>query len=169
MFSSIRVKLTLWYIGVLALIIIVFSAVTYSLLVGVLRDEINANIKETANNVVASIKNEQNDGEQRRTPDKIIPEALSEFRFRDYQVAIFSRDNKLVSITTDNELPSDLSSAIGQDKFGDVRIKDEPFRVYEQAFWIKDLNYRLYVFHSLADQIALESRIQRIFLVVAPI
>ncbi len=169
MFSSIRVKLTLWYIGVLALIIIAFSAVTYSLLVGILRDEINANIKEMASNVVASVKAEQGDGDKRRTPDAIIEEALSEFRFRDYQVAIFSRDNKLVTTTTDNELPGDLSSPIGQDKFGDVSIKGEPFRVYEQAFWIKDINYKLYVFHSLADQMALESRIGRIFLIFAPI
>ena len=169
MFSSIRVKLTLWYIGVLALIIIAFSAVTYSLLVGILRDELNANVKEIAANVVVSVKAEQGDGDKRRAPDAIIEEALSEFRFRDYQVAIFSRDNKLVTTTSDNELPGDLSGAIGQDKFGDVIIKGEPFRVYEQAFWIKDLNYNLYVFHSLADQIALESRIQRNFLIVAPL
>lgn len=169
MLSSIRVKLTLWYICVLALIIIAFSAATYSLLVSVLRDELNANIKETADNVVASIKAEQGDGEKTRSPDNVIEEALSEFRFRDYQVAIFSRDNKLVSVTANIDLPADLSGAMGQDKFGDIRIKDEPFRVCEQEFWIKDLNYRLYVFHSLADQIALESRIQRIFLIVAPI
>ncbi len=171
MFSSIRVKLTLWYICVLALIIVAFAAVTYSLLVRVLRDETNANIKEVAANVAASVKGEEDEenGETRRTPDKIIEEAIREFRFRDYQVAIFSRDNKLVSLTTDIELPGDLSGAIGQDKFGDVSIKGEPFRAYERAFWIRDLNYRLYVFHSLSEQIALESRIQRILLVFVPI
>ena len=149
--------------------IVAFAVVTYSLFVRVLQDEINENIQEMANNVVASIKSEENEGEKEHAPDKVIEEALSEFRFHDYQVAIFSRDNKLVAITADNNLPNDLSSAIGKGKFGDVRIKDEPFRVYKQEFWIKDLNYRTYVFYSLADQIDLESRIQRIFLIVAPI
>lgn len=169
MFSSIRVKLTLWYICVLALIISVFAGVTYSLLVGILRDELNANITETANNVVAAIKNEQNDGEQRRTTDKIIAEALSEFRFRDYQVAIFSKDDKLVRSTSEKELPADLPGSLGPNKFGEASIQGEPYRVYEQAFNIKSTTFKVFLFHTLADQIALESRIQRIFLVVAPL
>lgn len=169
MFSSIRVKLTLWYIGVLTLIIIAFAAAAYSLFVRVLRDEINENIKEMASNVVTSAKGEQEDAEKRRAPDKIIAEALREFRFRDYYAAIFSREDKLVSITTDINLPNDLATTIGQTGFGDVNINEEPFRVFEQALVVKDANYKLYVFHSLADQIALESRIKQIFLVVAPI
>ena len=169
MFSSIRVKLTLWYIGVLAVIIIAFAAVTYFLFVRVLRDEINSNIQEMATNVVASVKGEQQDGARRRTSDKIIEEALSEFRFRDYHVAIFSREDKLVSATSDVDLPGELSNAIGQDNFGDIISKGEPFRVFEQALLVKDASYKLYVFHSLADQIALESRIRRIFFVIAPV
>ena len=89
MFSSIRVKLTLWYICVLALIVAAFALITYSSFVNVLHEETDENLAEMAQTLATSIKAEQNDGESQRKLDELIKESLDEFRFRDYQFSFF--------------------------------------------------------------------------------
>ncbi len=169
MFSSIRIKLTLWYVCVLALIIVAFAAVAYSLFVNVLREETDENLFEMANSLGAAIKAEKNDGEKYLPPDNLIKDALSEFRFRDYQFAVFAIDNSLIAKTVEKALPTDLQTGIQQDKFGNLLSEGEPFRVFEFPLQIEKNSYRLYVLHSLEDQIALENRIQRIFFLIAPL
>ena len=169
MFSSIRVKLTLWYICVLAVILGAFAIVSYELFVSVLQDETNTNISEMAQNVEASIKGEQNDGAKDRSPDLMVKEALDEFRFRDYQFAVFTHDNKLTATTMEKDLPAEVLTVVRKEKFGATSINNEPFHFIEQPFRVKDHNYKLFVFYSLADQIALESRIRNIFLIASPL
>ncbi|QQS34188.1 MAG: HAMP domain-containing protein [Acidobacteriota bacterium] len=168
MISSIRVKLTLFYICVLAFIVGAFALITYSSFVSVLRQETDENLTEMAQTLSASIKAEQNDGETLRKPDEIVIESLGEFRFRDYQFAVFTNDDRFIASTTENKLPSDLSS-IDKEKFGDVSIKGTLFRTYVLPFHVENHNYKLYVFHSLEDEIALDARIRRTFYLIAPL
>lgn len=169
MFSSIRVKLTLWYICVLALIVGAFAILTYSLFVSVLKEETDENLTEMARTLAASIEGEQSDDQIQQSPDELVREALDEFRFRDYQFAVFTSDDKFVSKTTDKEFPSDLSGMIGQDRFGNVKLDAEPFRVLLLPFNVDKHNYKLYVFYSLEDELALEARIRNIFFIIVPL
>jgi hypothetical protein len=169
MFSSIRIKLTIWYVCVLALIIVAFATVTYSFFVNVLREETDENLSEMAKSLAATVEAEQNDGEKYLPPDSLIKDALSEFRFRDYQFAVFANDNSLMAKSLEKALPTDLQIATEQDKFGNLLLEGESFRVFEFPLQIEGTSYRLYVLHSLQDQIALENRIQRIFFLIAPI
>ena len=168
MFSSIRVKLTLWYICVLALIVITFALITYSMFVSVLREETDENLAEMAHTLAASIKAEQNDGEIERKPDEIVKESLEEFRFRDYQFAVFTNDDRFIASTTESKTPSDLAS-IDKEKFGNVSLNGSMFRTHFLPFHVEHHNYKLYVFHSLEDEIALEARIRRTFFLIAPL
>ena len=168
MFSSIRVKLTLWYICVLALIVAAFALITYSSFVNVLHEETDENLTEMAQTLASSIKAEQNDGESRRKSDELIKESLDEFRFRDYQFAVFTNDDRFIASTTESNLPSDLAS-IDKEKFGNVSLNNTPFRTHVLPFHVESHNYKLYVFHSLEDEIALDARIRRTFYLIAPL
>ncbi|MFM9903227.1 MAG: ATP-binding protein [Pyrinomonadaceae bacterium] len=169
MFNSIRIKLTLWYIGVLAVIIIVFALVTYSLFISVLKKETDENLAEIAKTVSASVKGDQSDEEIERTPDELVKDALDEFRFRDYQFAVFTIDDKFVSKTSESELPTGLANAIDEGGLGNINIDGQPFRVFMLPFQVEEHKYKLYVFHSLSDQIAIQERIGSIFYLVGPI
>ncbi len=168
MFRSIRVKLTLWYICILALILAVFSVITYSIFVRVLQDETNANMTEMATNFNTAVKAEQNDALKKLSPDGLIKEALDEFHFRDYNFVVFSHDNKTVANTGLRELPSEFVAAVSPNKFRTITINDEPFSVLEVPVRVESRSYKLYVLFSLADQIAVETRVQRIFFIVSP-
>lgn len=168
MFSSIRVKLTLWYICVLALIVAAFALITYSSFVSVLHEETDENLTEMAQTLASSIKAEQNDGESRRKSDELIKESLDEFRFRDYQFAVFTNDDRFIASTTETTLPSDLAS-IDKETFGNVSLNNTPFRANVLPFHLENHNYKLYVFHSLEDEIALDARIRRTFYLIAPL
>ncbi len=168
MFNSIRLKLTLWYICVVALIIAIFSVVGYTLFVRVLRDETNKNIAEMATNFISAIKEEQKDEAKKKPSESIIANTTNEFNFRDYQFAVFSNDGKLISKTTYAELPSNLLS-VDSNISAEIILANEPHRVRADTFRIHDKSYKLFVFFPLTDQIAIESRIQRIFLIAAPL
>ena len=169
MFRSIRVKLTLWYICILALILAVFSVITYSIFVRVLQDETNANMSEMATNFDTTVKAEQNDALKKLSPDGLIKEALDEFHFRDYNFVVFSHDNKPVANTGVRELPSEFVATVSPNKFRRITIDNEPFSVLEVPVRVENRSYKLYVLFSLTDQIAVETRVQRIFFIVTPL
>ena len=169
MFSSIRVKLTFWYICVLALIIVAFAVATYSVFVKSLQKETDENLTEMAKTLAASVSSNRDEDEIELTTDYLVKEALDEFRFRDFLFAVFTNDDKLIAKTTEIELPSDLRSAIDQEGFGNISLGGQPSRVFLTLFRMEENNYKLYVFHSIGDQIALEDRLRRVFYLIAPL
>ena len=169
MFSSIRVKLTFWYICVLALIIVAFAIATYSVFVKSLQKETDENLTEMAKTLAASVSSNRDEDEIELTTDYLVKEALDEFRFRDFLFAVFTNDDKLIAKTTEIELPSDLRSAIDQEGFGNISLGGQPSRVFLTLFRMEENNYKLYVFHSIGDQIALEDRLRRVFYLIAPL
>lgn len=167
MFSSIRVKLTLWYICVLALIVAAFALITYSSLIGVFRQETDESLMELAQTLSASIMAEQNDSENQRKSDDLVRESLDEFRFRDFQFAVLTNDDKFVASTTEWKPPSDLTS-IDEDTFGNISVNGVMYRTHVLPFNVEGRSYKLYVFHSLEDEIALDARIRQTFFLIAP-
>lgn len=168
MFSSIRVKLTVWYICVLAILIAVFVLISYSFFVSALRAETDENLDQMSQTLASSIKGEQNDGEYEQTADELVKEALDEFRFRDYQFAVFANNDAFIAATTAQELPSDLAS-LDQERYGIISLSGEMYRVQMSPFSVQNRDYKLYTIHSLEDDIAVESRIRKTFYLTVPL
>ena len=168
MFRSIRIKLTIWYVSVLALTIAALIAVTYSLFVSVLKEESDRNLSEIAKSMVDSVADEQSDAGAAKSPDAQVSEALEEFRFRDYQFAILSNDHRLISKTMEADLPAGLEQAFHQERFQNFDMAGQTYRVHMAIFHIENHNYKLYVFHSLVNQMALQAGLRRIFYLLAP-
>ena len=169
MFNSIRLKLTLWYIGVLTLIVAIFAFATYSLLVGALQKETDEDLAEMAKNVVTSVRGDQGDEEVDRQPDRKIEEGMEDFRFRDYRFYVFSSDDHLVGRTADDNPPSQIEAQFKEEQYGNIDIDAEAFRVFMLSFVLDGHPYKLYAMRSLEQQTALQRRIRQTFYLTAPL
>lgn len=168
MFRSIRAKLTLWYIGVLAIVFTTFAVVTYLFFVGVLRDESRTNITEMANDLVKAISQTKTRKPAARSADEAIVETLNEFNFRDYRFVVNDEHGRLVGKTLEED-PGTIGQLASESGFGRVTINNELFSVLERPIQIEGKRFRLYVFFSLEDQLTTQRRIRNIFLFGAPI
>jgi heavy metal sensor kinase len=167
MFDSVRTLLTLWYVGVLALVIMAFAALTYFFTVGVLNRDMNARLEEMSRNFIVALKAEAADEEEERDSEQVLVETTNEFRFRDYQFAVLTTEGRLVASTADFEIPAEnVNQTPG---FEDLSIRDGKFRVFISPLGEAQNHYRLLVFHSLSGQIAFENQLAKIFLVSAPL
>jgi len=169
MLRSIRVKLTLWYICILALVFSAFAAVTYTLIVRALRDEMRTNISEMANDLITALNQARNDKHSRSTPENLINEVLSEFNFRDYRFAVFDQQDRLVGKTLDQDPTVVIGNVRDQNNFARIDITHETFSVLERSIQLGGKSFRLYVFFSVEDQELTQKRIRNIFFVGAPI
>jgi len=167
MFSSIRLKLTLWYTAVLALILTAFALLTYSLFVRALAQQTDNNIQEVATNLIATLEGEQDDaGEQARSDDETVRGALDEFRSPDYKFIVLSGNGRLVEDTghISLDMPTEPASP-----FFTVRAVHQPFRVGRSEVTVGKSRYQLYVVYSLADEREQEESVRDIFLVSVPL
>lgn len=169
MLRSIRVKLTFWYICVLAVVFAAFAIATYSLFVRVLEDEMRKNIAEMADNFVTAVNQDLNEKPRPAIAEAIIEQALFEFNFRDYRFAVLDADGRVIGKTLDGNVPEQLGEASGENRFAQVSIDNESFSVLERFFRVDRRQFRLFTFFSLSDQIATERRIKNIFLIGAPV
>ncbi len=166
MFDSVRTRLTLWYVAILALVIIAFAVLTYFFTVRVLDLDLNARLEEMPRNFKAALETEQGDEDEDRPPDQVISEALNEFSFRDYQFAVFAKDGRVIASTVNFVLPAGIENS---PTLSDAKIGRETFRVYVSPLESGQNQYRLLIFHSLKEQQTFEYRLTRIFLVAVPL
>ena len=166
MFNSIRTKLTLWYVGVLAVVIIGFSTGAYFMLANALSRETDESLVEMGHNFESALRAELEDENGAAASDRAISEAVNEMRFRDYQFQIVTADGRVIASTADSSF---LTNELNCDEFQIVNINNEPQRVYLSPLANgKDQN-KLLVFHSLREQNRLMARLAGIFFVSLPI
>jgi len=95
MLDSMRAQLTLWYTGILALVLIIFAALTYAYLDGAARQRTDASLADTANSFISSFVPELHDEDH--TPDDVAQEAAREFGFSDRQVIIYDEARRVLA------------------------------------------------------------------------
>ena len=165
MLNSIRTKLTLWYLAVLALVIVAFAVSTYFLLVRTLEKNTDMRLTEIAENIQTTIDFEQSDNDENFTSEQIITEEMNDFRFQDFKLAVFSNDGKLVATTVEGEFPT-LNS---EDLFSTIQFKNESFRVHSKPLKVHQNQYKLFVYGNLKNQNELKNLLFKIFLVTVPL
>jgi heavy metal sensor kinase len=111
MFSSVRARLTLWYTGVLALVLISFALAGYFFLSLTLNRRTDDALGEVANAFAATLANDESDNHQgeanpantawgedaQSSPDEAVKEALSQNQFRDYQLVVYTDTRREVA------------------------------------------------------------------------
>lgn len=94
MFDSVRTRLTLWYTGVLALTLIVFSLGVYHLSKSNLRQRLDAEVQTTTEGIARLLVYEFNEGE---SESQAVHSALNEHYFPNQAAAIFDAEGRLLS------------------------------------------------------------------------
>jgi heavy metal sensor kinase len=89
-----RVKLTLWYTAILALVLIAFSLSTYFYIARSARRRTDDSLADTANGFISIVNIEM--GDEHQTPINALREAAAGFHFRDRQVIVFDDGGKVV-------------------------------------------------------------------------
>ncbi len=96
MIDSIRVRLTLWYVAIFAVLLLFFSIFAYVLIARSLRGQLDNALTITANNAAAAFLTEMNDGNH--TEAESAAEVLQQMTLTNFQIAFLSGD-KLVAAT----------------------------------------------------------------------
>lgn len=94
MFDSMRSRLTLWYTGVLALVLVIFTTVSYAYLVGAVRERTDKSLADMAHSLVLNFTAEF---EEDQMGDNAAQEVARDFQFADRQAFIFEEQGHVVA------------------------------------------------------------------------
>lgn len=98
---SMRARLTLWYTGILALVLIAFAAATYIYFVRASAQKTDDALMESSDLVVASLKTELAEGNEQGA--QTVREVVNDFRFRDREVVVFDEHHQIVAFSEPRE------------------------------------------------------------------
>jgi len=164
MFHSVRARLTLWYCGLLAVILVAFSSISYVLLARQIRATTDSSLSETASEFSAAFREEG--------PEESSREVLLDFRYSDREILVFSPDGTVVASSRTRTLPesarSELRRFVAAHRTGYITIaggeENEGFRAFAMALTVLGKPYTVVVTRSLHEQAdRLESAAHAIF------
>jgi len=172
MLDSIRIRLTIWYLTVLALVMIAFAGLAYFSIQRVLTRETDNNLVEMAENFTAEVQSHQHD--HGVSVEKKFSDEIGEFHFRDYHFVVYDNSGHRLASSVDN---SDLQTALdgvakaGTTKptFFDLASGDEKLRVYCSPLTVRPGQYQLFIVLSLENQHAISGGVVSVFLVTVPL
>ncbi len=163
MFSSLRTRLTLWYVGFLALVIVIFGFAAYTFTIRSLDRDLNERLEEMARNFAADVRAEAEE-EGSSSHDRVIAQSIGESAFRDYKYAVVSETRPFTASTTD----FDVTTVVPKGSiYRNVNVGNAQFRVYETTLELGEDRYRLLVLHPLSELIGLENNLLGLFLAAA--
>ncbi len=176
-------RLTLWYAGVLALVLALFAILTYLLFAYTLQNQTNQTLSEIAGVFETTVNRELEDEDKIVDSTKgseAIRDATTELGFKDYQVFAFSSDNRLIAATKIADSDTQISPEIAESQlktfsskpnadFFDFENGGKSFRAFFYPFKLQSQNYSLLIVHSLDDQNELLARISYAFLISVPL
>jgi hypothetical protein len=185
MFESVRARLTLWYSGVLAIILITLSLVTYFVLVHTTSQHTNASLTELAFAFRSAIQTQYNG--ERPTTDSLqaaTREAILGFQLLDHHFAVLTPDGQILGAselsygdqTNDRPpFPAAMRQALknatarANRPFQDVKVGREPFRSYAVATSIGGTKCTIVIMQSLKLERELSKDLTHTFLWAIPI
>ena len=95
MFDSMRIRLTLWYTGLLGVVLVAFALTTYNYIYTATAKKTDDSLVESTNSLIASLTTELNEGDQ--TPSDAIRDVTQNIRLKDRQFAVFDKNFSLVA------------------------------------------------------------------------
>lgn len=109
MIDSVRTKLTLWYAGLLALVLIAFSLGVYALMARKLQNRMDAGLRVAVEGIVRLILHEKDEGE---TDEYAAGSALRKSYFPRQAVAFFDHNGRLLKEKTLDDKSATLPASI---------------------------------------------------------
>ena len=186
MFNSVRMRLTAWYAGVLALVLALFAVSTYLFLSRAIyrrTDETLSEISRAFADVVAREQANESDGETTENVGSLdaIREAADDLNFKNYRIFVFDAQKKLVASTGQTvdesnlpaknlaELQVDFSNASPDSTFFTARENGKTYRAIARKLSLNGQNLEFFVVHSLEEEENLLAGFRNILLVGVPL
>src|SRR5438067_8778554 len=95
MFETMRARLTFWYTGVLALVLVIFAVVTYAYLARAALERTDQSLADTANSLVSNFTAESNEEDQ--SSDVAASEVTRAFQVNDRQAIVFDEAGNVLA------------------------------------------------------------------------
>lgn len=171
MLDSIRTRLTLWYTGVLALVIVLLCGVAYFIFWRSAVRRTDLNLVELSNSFLVTLRAELED---QTGPDDFriaAQEAIDEHHFRDTLYVIADEAGKVILSSQESPSPTPLikhphkpvlssssfqgflaESAQSDRLFGHIDVTEAGYRAFAQRFSAKGRSYTLIILQSLHPQ-----------------
>src|SRR5206468_4301673 len=123
MLDSVRVRLTLWYAGLLALFLVLLSLVTYFTFWRSTLQRTDSNLAELSEAFLSTVQAEMLDSHGPDAPRLAAQEAIVEHHYRDHVFAVF--DPAGAMLTSSQELPNEKppTGIFSSDSFRDLRAR----------------------------------------------
>src|SRR6202171_4301062 len=107
MLDSVRVRLTLWYTGLLALFLVLLSLITYFIFWRSTLQRTDSSLAELSEAFLTTVQAEMLDSHGPDAPRLAAQEAIAEHRFRDHVFAVV--DSKGSLLASSQDLPDESS------------------------------------------------------------
>src|SRR5713226_4874247 len=188
MLDSVRIRLTLWYTGVLTLVLIVLALITYFIFWRSTLQRTDVNLSELAEAFLTTLNAEIKD---QSGPDSLKfagQVAITEHRFRDHVFAIFDAAGNIVVSSQDVPPTTPVSgssadgslsspsfqrflddSARSERLFGEVNGGRDGYRGFARHFFSSGNTYMLVILQSLHPQQEMLEEVTSTFAWVIPI
>ncbi|MDT4968492.1 MAG: hypothetical protein QOJ64_3229 [Acidobacteriota bacterium] len=185
MLDSMRSQLTLWYTGVLALVLIIFAVATYTYLGRAARQRTDQSLADTASSLVSNLNAESNDEEL--SGDDAAVEITRGFNFNDRQAIVFDEGGRVVAVSTApvsrigksgwpsaTELAPNFVPLIGSSKsagraYTTIHDRGEDIRALAMPVRVGDKSYTVVIAQSLHEEYEALAQVRRAFLIAIPI
>jgi two-component system OmpR family sensor kinase len=185
MFDSMRSRLTLWYTGVLALVLIIFAAATYAYIARAARERTDQSLADTTSSLASNFAAESNDEDQ--SGDDAALEVTRDFQFNDRQALIFDEagrvaaasdppavtrgDHPWPSIATLSQSLSGLLEAAARSgrAFATIPAQREGIRAFASFVRSRGKSYTVVVAYSLHEQMEALEQVRRAFYIAVPL
>jgi len=169
MFDSIRTRLTLWYVGVLAGFVVVFSLIVYFALIESLDRDLNLRLREMAASFKTAVESEARDQDEESSGDhteSAIKEASAEMRLKDFPFLVYDRAGEQIAATSEFDRTFDHGE---EETFDDTVINGSQFRVYRTKLDLGNGQFQLHVFHTLKEKEATQRHLGNVLLIMLPL
>ena len=188
MLDSIRTRLTLWYTGVLALVLVVLFVITYLVFLRSVQRRMDNDLGELSQAFLATVRAELED---QTAPDPFmvaVEAAIAEHHFRDHVYAILDSSGKLIARSTEESVANYrarrdsenllesasfeqfvASGASAEQFFGRVKGGRSGYRGFARRFTAQGKPYTLVILRSLHPQSEMLEEVTETFAWVIPL
>jgi heavy metal sensor kinase len=180
--NTIRIRLTLWFAAILALVLLVFVLSTYFFLDYTLRRQTDRTLRELSTSFTDVIESEEKDSPSADGTDLgALNEALDDLRFRNYQIFVFDSQNKLISPVDQSSNKKNISveqiagtaadfSRVRQNSaFYTLPFQNMDFRILARAYPLKNQTLNIFIAHPLEEEYEVLERFRNALLISVPI
>jgi two-component system, OmpR family, sensor kinase len=183
MLDSVRVRLTLWYTGLLALFLVLLSLITYFIFWRSTLQRTDSDLAELSEAFLSTVQAEMLDDHGPEAPRQAVQEAIIEHHYRDHVFAVLDWAGGMLASSQglpDEAAPAGLLSSstlqrlvadsAGADRqYKKIRAGRGGYRAFVRRFQLKGQTYTLVILQSLHAQQEMLEEVQATFAWVIPV